>query len=137
MGELEQAAQQLRQEARNAWKRHGLTSEQTRYADDGRLITNGTWEYKPPFSKSIPKILNVHMLRYDESDSAPLDRFGVLSSKATGEPPLVLATTAFFAIKHAILAARIEHAGDATWFELDAPATAERIRMSCFGVLPG
>jgi DNA-binding PadR family transcriptional regulator len=30
MGELEQAVQQLRQEARNAWKRHGLTSEQTR-----------------------------------------------------------------------------------------------------------
>jgi DNA-binding PadR family transcriptional regulator len=30
MGDLEQAVQQLRQEARNAWKRHGLTSEQTR-----------------------------------------------------------------------------------------------------------
>jgi hypothetical protein len=30
MSELEQAAQQLRQEARDAWRRHGLTSDQTR-----------------------------------------------------------------------------------------------------------
>jgi xanthine dehydrogenase small subunit len=114
-----------------------LTSEQTRYADDGRLITNGTWEYKPPFVKSIPRILNVHMLRYDENDAAPLDRFGVLSSKATGEPPLVLATTAFFAIKHAILAARQDHANDSSWFDLDAPATTERIRELCTGIRPG
>ena len=116
-----------------------LTSEQTRYADDGRLITNGTWEYKPPFSKSIPEVLNVHMLRYPADDSAggpPLDRFGVLSSKATGEPPLVLATSAFFAIKHAILAARQEHAGDSGWFDLDAPATTERIRQACIGITP-
>src|SRR5205823_4072527 len=116
-----------------------LTCEQTRYADDGRLITNGTWEYKPPFSKSIPEVLNVHMLRYPADDSAggpPLDRFGVLSSKATGEPPLVLATSAFFAIKHAILAARQEHAGDSGWFDLDAPATTERIRQACIGITP-
>ncbi|KQZ88678.1 hypothetical protein ASD62_04495 [Phycicoccus sp. Root563] len=30
LGDLEQAVHQLRQEARDAWKRHGLTSEQTK-----------------------------------------------------------------------------------------------------------
>lgn len=40
MGELEQAAQQLRQEARNAWKRHGLTTEQTREIVD--IITDAS-----------------------------------------------------------------------------------------------
>jgi xanthine dehydrogenase/oxidase len=60
----------------------------------------------------------------------------VLSSKATGEPPLVLATTAFFAIKQAILAARQDHANDSAWFDLDAPATTERIRAVCTGIAP-
>ena len=34
MGDLEQAVQKLRQEAREAWKRHGLTPEQTREVVD-------------------------------------------------------------------------------------------------------
>jgi xanthine dehydrogenase/oxidase len=48
----------------------------------------------------------------------------------TGEPPLVLANTVFFAIKHAILAAR-KDAGVDGWFSLDAPATIERIQQAC------
>jgi len=44
----------------------------------------------------------------------------------------VLATSVFFAIKHAILAARTA-AGDSNWFDLDSPATVERIQQSLFG----
>ena len=32
-----------------------VTSEKLKY-DKGRLETDGTWEYKPPCSKSIPKV---------------------------------------------------------------------------------
>lgn len=52
------------------------------------------------------------------------------SSKAVGEPPFFLASSVFFAIKDAIIAARAE-AGYNDWFPLDNPATPERIRMAC------
>ena len=52
------------------------------------------------------------------------------SSKAVGEPPFFLASSVFFAIKDAIMAARRE-LGNEDWFPLDSPATPERIRMAC------
>ena len=54
----------------------------------------------------------------------------IRSSKAVGEPPFFLASSVFFAIKDAIIAARAE-AGYNDWFPLDNPATPERIRMAC------
>ncbi len=51
-------------------------------------------------------------------------------SQAVGEPPLFLAASVFFAIKDAILAARAEGGLTGT-FQLDSPATCERIRMAC------
>jgi len=50
--------------------------------------------------------------------------------QGVGEPPLMLAVTVFFAIKDAISAAR-KDAGLSGSFQLDSPATAERIRMAC------
>lgn len=60
---------------------------------------------------------------------APNDK-AVHSSKAVGEPPFFLASSVFFAIKDAIIAARAE-SGSHGWFPLDNPATPERIRMAC------
>ena len=34
-----------------------VTTEELKFDDQGRLLTDGTWEYKPPCSKSIPKVL--------------------------------------------------------------------------------
>ena len=47
-----------------------------------------------------------------------------------GEPPLSLAASVFFAIKYAIESAR-KDAGVTGPFNLESPATAERIRMAC------
>ena len=58
------------------------------------------------------------------------------SSKGIGEPPLFLASSVFFAIKDAITAARKERGLDLI-FKLDAPATAERIRMACEDEITG
>jgi xanthine dehydrogenase/oxidase len=93
------------------------------------LNTTNTWTYKPPAAMSIPLQMNVDLFPYPESDTDPL-----LSSKEVGEPPMVLAATVFFAIKHAILAARKDQ-GDDGWFALDAPATVQRIAAAC-RVLP-
>jgi xanthine dehydrogenase/oxidase len=116
-----------------------VTTEEMYYADDGRPISDGTWNYKPPCTKTIPVELNVALLDYVKTNpitDLPLDPYGIQSSKSTGEPPLVLANTVFFAIKHAILAARND-AGVIGWFELESPATVERIQQACRVVSPG
>lgn len=61
-------------------------------------------------------------------DDSPNPR-AVHSSKAVGEPPFFLASSAYFAAFQAIAAARRER--NDNWFTLDSPASSERIRMSC------
>ncbi len=51
-------------------------------------------------------------------------------SRALGDPPFVLSTSVFFAIKQAIMAARRD-GGDGSWFTMSAPATVGRIREQC------
>lgn len=110
-----------------------VTVEEVYYSSEGRLIPNGTWNYKIPCSKTIPVQFNASLLEYvrtDLSTNAPMEHYGIQSSKSTGEPPLVLSISVFFAIKHAILAARRDQ-GNNDWFELDSPATVERIKNAC------
>lgn len=111
-----------------------VTTEQMYYDEDGKPYSDGTWNYKPPCSKTIPVEFNASLLEYvrtDQRTGTPMDRYGIMSSKSTGEPPLVLANSVFFAIKHAVLAAR-QAAGWQEWFELESPATVERIRQACW-----
>ncbi|XP_046559709.1 xanthine dehydrogenase-like isoform X1 [Haliotis rubra] len=90
----------------------------------GTALTAGTWEYKPPLGKDIPIDFRIQFLK-----NAPNPR-GVLRSKAVGEPPLCMAASALFAVKHAIEAARNEISKD-TYFPLDGPATVEMIQAAC------
>lgn len=50
--------------------------------------------------------------------------------QGVGEPPLFLAASVFFAILDGVSAARRD-AGKTGEFEMDSPATCERIRMAC------
>lgn len=102
--------------------------EQMIHSPDGNLLTRGPGAYKLPGFGDMPSEFNVALLR-----GAPNPR-AVFSSKAVGEPPLFLAASVFFAIKEAIKAARVER-GLGKGFKLDAPATAERIRMACEDML--
>jgi xanthine dehydrogenase/oxidase len=104
------------------------------YGSDGSLYSNGTWNYKPPCSKTIPVDFRVMMYnggtrRHPESDE-PLEHTAIQGSKGVGEPPLVLSSSVFFAIKHAILSARRDQ-GDSSWFEMEAPATVARVQHYC------
>mmetsp|Transcript_2561 Transcript_2561/g.9741 ORF Transcript_2561/g.9741 Transcript_2561/m.9741 type:complete len:1382 (-) Transcript_2561:564-4709(-) len=90
----------------------------------GRTVSDNLGFYKVPSFNDIPIELNVHLL-----PNAPND-LAVMKSKAIGEPPLFLASSVFFAIKHAVQAYR-EQNNVKEYAMIDSPATAERIRMAC------
>ncbi|KAK2967440.1 hypothetical protein RJ640_022372 [Escallonia rubra] len=90
----------------------------------GRLFTCGPGNYKIPSVNDVPFKFKVSLLKGAPNVKA------IHSSKAVGEPPFFLASSVFFAIKDAIIAARAE-SGCNSWFPLDNPATPERIRMAC------
>lgn len=101
-----------------------FTMEELRYSPSGALLTRGPGAYKIPGFQSIPHKLNVSLLRGSPNPKA------IFSSRAVGEPPLLLAASAFFAIRHAVEAAR-KDCGLQDNIRFDSPATAERIRMTC------
>lgn len=109
-----------------------VTTEEVVFDDKGRLATDGTWTYKPPCTKTIPLDFRVRLLRRTrlDKDGKRISPAAVHSSKSSGEPPLVLSNTVFFAIKHAVLAARADR-GRRDWFHLPSPATVQRIQQAC------
>lgn len=64
---------------------HYLREQPIISPETGELITNDTWEYKPPCSLDVPLEFNVEFLQGTNFNK------GILSSKASGEPPLLLA----------------------------------------------
>ncbi|MBM3644138.1 MAG: xanthine dehydrogenase molybdopterin binding subunit [Alphaproteobacteria bacterium] len=95
-----------------------LTCEELWWDDRGRLRTVGPSTYKIPGSRDVPPVLNVRLL-----ENAPAEVATVFRSKAVGEPPLMLATAVWTALRDAIAACR-QAPGP---IRLDAPATPERV----------
>ncbi|MGE5150139.1 MAG: xanthine dehydrogenase molybdopterin binding subunit [Rhodospirillaceae bacterium] len=95
-----------------------LTCEELWWDKEGRLRTVGPSTYKIPGSRDTPAIFNVKML-----DNAPNTEATIFRSKAVGEPPLMLATAVWNALKDAIATT----GNGKTAVRLDAPATPERI----------
>ncbi|KAL8115469.1 hypothetical protein AgCh_022095 [Apium graveolens] len=67
---------------------------------DGLVVADSTWTYKIPTIDTIPKQFNVEVLNSEHHKNR------VLSSKASGEPPLVLAVSVHCATRAAIKEAR-------------------------------
>ncbi|KAF9439068.1 hypothetical protein BGZ76_000550 [Entomortierella beljakovae] len=102
-----------------------LTTEETLFFPDGRMLTQGPGTYKIPAFHCIPQELNVSFfedISYDKMNT-------IFKSKGVGEPPLVLASTVFFAIRDALWHARQDN-GQIGTFTLNSPATPEKIRMA-------
>jgi xanthine dehydrogenase/oxidase len=97
-----------------------FTSEELVFNEQGKLLTAGPNSYKIPTFGSIPAEFNVSILPGSSNPHA------IYSSKAIGEPPLLLATSVFYAIKDSIRAYR-RTTGKTSDFRLDSPATAEKI----------
>jgi xanthine dehydrogenase/oxidase len=98
--------------------------------NQGALNTDNTWYYKIPATTTIPLEFNVALFPMSAAADVPENPYDLMSSKEVGEPPLVLAVTAYFAVKHAILAARKDRGHD-EWFFLEAPASVQRVREAC------
>jgi len=103
---------------------HLLREQEVVDASTGRLISDNTWGYKVPLACDIPLQFHVDFLQ-----NAAFEK-GYLSSKASGEPPLVLSTSVYTAIRQAIQSARRD-AGNAEFFSLPVPATPEQIQTAC------
>ena len=92
-----------------------LTTEELKWDTQGRLISDGPATYKIPTAHDCPAILNVAF--YDAPNREPT----IHRSKAVGEPPLMLAISAWCALRQACAAAgkRLPY--------LAAPATPEAV----------
>mmetsp|Transcript_4054 Transcript_4054/g.9745 ORF Transcript_4054/g.9745 Transcript_4054/m.9745 type:complete len:431 (-) Transcript_4054:94-1386(-) len=90
----------------------------------GQQHMPGPGTYKLPAADDAPRHFNVHLLRNSRNSRA------VHSSRAVGEPPLLLSASVLFALRHAVGAARADNNVD-RWFAVDTPMSAERVRMAC------
>ncbi|MBI0537620.1 xanthine dehydrogenase molybdopterin binding subunit [Roseomonas sp. KE2513] len=91
-----------------------ITCEELWWDDQGRLRTLGPSTYKVPGSRDVPAVMNVRLL-----EGAPARADTIFRSKAVGEPPVMLATAVWNALRDAAGADR-----------LDLPATPERLLMA-------
>ncbi|KAL6205175.1 hypothetical protein ACLB2K_022437 [Fragaria x ananassa] len=98
---------------------------------DGLVVSDGTWTYKIPSIDTIPKQFNVEVLNSGHHSKR------VLSSKASGEPPLLLAVSVHCAARAAIKEARKQLLqwggldGSASMFQLAVPATMPVVKELC------
>ncbi len=114
------------------------------------MLSNSTWDYKPPASQDIPEDLRTTF--YDSKRNPN----GVLGSKATGEPSVLLGIGVIMALRNAINSAKEDVGYDLTkWYPLrklakfsfaitpllialtttpivaDGPMTVEKIQGAC------
>ncbi|XP_069693946.1 uncharacterized protein [Periplaneta americana] len=89
--------------------------------NSGNLLTNRTWNYKPLGAKDIPIDFRIEFRRNAANP------FGVLRSKATGEPPLCMSCSVLFALKYALDSARKEAGHPDEWYPLGPPASVENV----------
>nr|CAB3452603.1 unnamed protein product [Digitaria exilis] len=98
---------------------------------DGLMISNSTWDYKIPSVDIIPKKFNAEIL------NTGYHKNRVLSSKASGEPAVVLASSVHCALREAIRAARKEFANSngsgssPLEFQMDVPAPMTLVKELC------
>lgn len=96
-----------------------LTSEELVYDAQGRLRTHAPSTYKIPLASDVPEDFRVALYQ------APNEEQTIYRSKAVGEPPLMLASSVFCAIRDAV-----QSLAPGRPVVLDAPATPEAVLRS-------
>ena len=97
-----------------------LTIEEVNWKSNGELTTHSPSTYKIPAVNDMPEKFNVEIYKNLNKENV------VNKSKTTGEPPLMLAMSVFFAIKDAIASVR----NYTKIPKLNSPATPEAILLS-------
>ncbi|BES97399.1 2 iron, 2 sulfur cluster Hypothetical protein [Nesidiocoris tenuis] len=93
--------------------------------ETGALMSNRSWNYKPPGAKDIPEDFRITLRK---KSSNP---YGTLGSKATGEPALCLSCSIPLALRYAIDSARRDAGLNEIWFEMNPPYTVEKVWLAC------
>merc|ERR1712217_974535 len=103
-----------------------------------RQMNDNTWRYKVPVARDLPAEFRVEVSNFTEnaepSSRSPSDdphhrssHRRLLSSRATGEPPLLAASAVLSALRECVMAF-----GDRSNFvELPVPCTVEAVREEC------
>ncbi|MGJ8526418.1 putative xanthine dehydrogenase molybdenum-binding subunit XdhA [Halomonadaceae bacterium LMG 33818] len=99
-----------------------LTTEELVWNDDGQLMTAGPSTYKIPAYSDAPIDFRVNLL-----EGHPNSEATIYHSKAVGEPPFMLAISAWAALRDAI-SSLSDYALNPV---LNTPATPERILFAC------
>lgn len=110
------------------------TTEELIYDEQGKLVTDNIWSYKPPCSKTIPIDFRVKLQPVDEAKNTRemiAEQQAVKSSKSFTESSLTLGASAYIAIKQAIKEARKDLTGKDEWIDMDLPLTCQRIQTLC------
>ncbi|KAJ4890583.1 Indole-3-acetaldehyde oxidase [Raphanus sativus] len=99
---------------------------------EGLVLTDSTWTYKIPTVDTIPRQFNVEILNSGRHEKR------VLSSKASGEPPLLLAASVHCATREAVKEARKQirmwkgvDDDSGLMFQLPVPATMPVVKELC------
>jgi xanthine dehydrogenase large subunit len=92
-----------------------LTNEEMRFDAKGNLLSHSPTTYKIPNIGDVPEVFNVDWIDVEN----PVN---IRSSKAVGEPPLLLAISVFCAIKNAL-----GYVSGGAIAKINAPATGEEI----------
>ena len=71
-------------------------------------------EYKPPCSQDIPEVFNTKLYNSNVDRLSP---YGVLSSKATGEPVLLVCFSHMVAVRRAIDEAKRDKGEEVTFYD--------------------
>ena len=105
-----------------------VTLEELSYDNEGRLASNSLSTYKVPDNYFMPDVIDIKFLETDSKRSGP---FG---SKAVGEPPFMYGIGAYFALKQAISAFRLQqHDDKPTRSKVSlSPMTPERVLLSLY-----
>ena len=98
-----------------------LTCEELVWDQKGALRTHAPSTYKIPTAGDVPEIFNVALFNRPNQEAT------IHRSKAVGEPPLMLALSAWFAIADAVSSL----VGYQKIAPLQAPATPEAILSAC------
>lgn len=110
------------------------TTEELIYDEEGRLVTDNIWSYKPPCTKTIPIDFRVRLHPVDEVRNARellAEQQAVKSSKSFTESSFTLGASVYIAIKQAIKEARLDLTGKNEFIDMDLPMTCQRIQMLC------
>lgn len=95
-----------------------VTAEELKYSDKGALLSHSPTTYKIPGIQDIPDDFRLEFFENKMHD------FNIRSSKAVAEPPLMLGTAVFCAVKNAL-----SYLSPGEAVAMNLPATNEEILM--------